>query len=84
MAILDNAARVEVWADLMRQLSNDGETIGVTKPELRAVINDLDAFMDAHASDINAAIPQPARGALTVQQKALILSYVVLKRYKVI
>ena len=84
MAVLPNAERVEVWAEYMRQLSNDGESIGVTKPDLRDAVNALDDFMDANAGVINAAIPQPARGTLTTQQKALLLSYVVLKRYKVI
>jgi len=84
MAKLDEPTRVEVWADLMRKFSNDGETIGITKPDLRAAVNALDDFMDDNAGTINGAIPQPARGSLTSAQKAIMLSFVVLKRYEVI
>ena len=84
MAILDEAARSKVWADLMRRFSNDGEVVGVNKLDLRAAINALDSFMDDHAADINTTLPLPARTELTVQQKAIMLSYVVLKRYEVI
>ena len=81
---MNAASRTEVWAELMRDFSTNGESIGVTKPELKAAVDALDDFLDGNAGTINAAIPQPARGTLTVQQKALMLSYVVLKRYKVI
>jgi hypothetical protein len=84
MTKLTELERADMWADFMRELSSDGQSIGITKQELRAAIDALDDFMDDSAATINAAIPQPARTSLTVQQKALMLSYVVLKRYKVI
>jgi hypothetical protein len=84
MAVLNEVSRVEVWADLMRQLSNDGDSIGINKVDLRAAVNALDDFMDNNEGAVNSALPQQARSALTVQQKALLLSFVVLKRYKVI
>jgi len=84
MAVLNEASRIEVWAELMRQYSNDGESIGINKADLRAAVDALDTFMDNNAAAINSALPQPARGGLTTPQKAIMLSYVVLKRYKVI
>jgi hypothetical protein len=84
MAVLNEASRVEVWADLMRQLSNDGDAIGINKADLRAAVDALDDFMDNNEGAVDSALPQPARSTLAVQQKALLLSYVVLKRYKVI
>ena len=84
MAVLDEASRTEVWAELMRKYSRDGETIGITKQDLRAAVDALDDFMDANAATINNALPQPAKAELTSAQKALMLSFVVLKRYKVI
>ena len=84
MAVLDEASRVEVWAELMRKYSSDGESIGINKPDLRTAVDALDTFMNTNAATINNALPQPAKSALTVQQKALMLSYVVLKRYRVI
>lgn len=85
MAILDEADRVEVWAELMRKYSRDGETIGaITKADLRTAVDALDDFMNANAATINNALPEPAKAVLTPAQKALMLSFVVLKRYKVI
>ena len=84
MAILDEASRVAVWAELMRKYSSDGNNIGITKQDLRAAVDALDDFMDDNAGTINNALPEPAKGSLTPAQKALMLSFVVLKRYKVI
>ena len=84
MAVLDEASRIEVWAELMRKYSRDGETIGINKADLRAAVNAVDNYMDNNAAAMNNELPQPAKGTLTPAQKALILSYVVLKRYKVI
>lgn len=81
MAVLDETNRAAVWAEYMRKLSSDGESIGVTKPELRAAVNALDTFLEDNAAAINSAIPQPARSALTTTQKALLLNYVVTQRY---
>ena len=68
-------------SDAMQFFSRSGDVIAVKKADLRAAIDALDAFMDANAATLNAAIPQPARGALTAGQKALLLSYVLAKRY---
>jgi hypothetical protein len=84
MAVLDEASRVQVWAELMRKYSSDGDSIGINKADLRAAVDALDTFMNDNAATINNALPEPAKGVLTVQQKALMLSYVVLKRYRVI
>ena len=81
MATLADGARLEVWAELMRKWSADGQAVGVTKPDLRAAVNAVDDFMHANASAINNAIPQPARAALTTQQKAILLQFVVQRRY---
>jgi len=81
MAILSDDSRREVWADAMRQFSNDREPVGITKADLRAAVDALDTFLNSNASAINTAIPQPARGALTTAQKARLLMYVIQRRY---
>jgi len=83
MAVLPDNDRLEVWAELMRKYSANGETVGITKPDLRAAVNAIDDFMNNNASTLNAALPLPARTELTTEQKALILTYVVNKRYLV-
>ena len=60
-----------------------GTLAPLAKADLRAAVDAVDDFLDANAATINAAIPQPARGALTTKQKALLLMYVVAKRYNV-
>lgn len=79
MALLTDPDRANVNADYQR---TEAAAFGpLTKADLRAAVNALDAYLDANAAAINAAIPQPARGALTSAQKARLLSLVVLKRY---
>ena len=81
MAVLTDGARVEVWADIMREVSAERQPIGVTKPELRAAVNAIDAWLNDNAAALNSAIPQPARSALTTPQKARLLKAVITRRY---
>ena len=81
MATLTDAQRRELWAEYMREISNERELINVTKQDLRAAVDALDEFLHSNAAAINAAIPQPARGQLTAAQKARLLMYVIRQRY---
>lgn len=82
MAQMSDADRAACNAEYMRELSNAREALGgVTKADLRAAVNGLDAYLDANAAAINNAIPQPARAALTTAQKARLLMFVVARRY---
>lgn len=81
MAVLTTEQRRTLWAELMQELSKDGETVGITKPDLRAAVDAIDTWLDGNAATINTAIPQPARGALTAAQKARMLMFVVKYRY---
>jgi len=83
MAVLPDADRAQLWADLMREMSAGAESCGVIKADLRAAIDAADAWADANAASYNAALPQPARGALTARQKARLLMYVIKRRYEV-
>jgi hypothetical protein len=78
MAVLADALRRALWAEFM-QVNRDPVTI--TKADLRAAVDAIDAWLDANATALNTAIPQPARGALTAAQKARLLAMVALKRY---
>lgn len=79
MAVLTPEERAEVHAEYIR---NESETFGaVTKADLLAAVNALDAYFDGAASAINTAIPQPARGVLTVEQKSRLVRYVLRRRY---
>lgn len=80
MAIMSTNDRAECWADFMRS-PDVGEALGLTKPDLLAAVNALDQFMSDNATALNAALPQPARGALTTPQKARLLTWVIRWRY---
>ena len=81
MAVLPDLDRISVWADLMRKYSDDHLSIGIVKDDLRAAVDALDQYLSDNAATINAALPLPARTSLTQQQKAILLMYVVEKRY---
>ena len=81
MAALSDPERQELTDAIARELSNLRIVLGaVTKADLRAAINAADAWADANAAAFNAALPQPARAALTAKQKNYLLEYVLRKR----
>lgn len=79
MAALSPADRAAIWKAYMAE--EHGVHAPITKADIQAAANALDDFFDANATAINAAIPQPARGALTVAQKSRLVRYVIQKRY---
>lgn len=77
MAILPEDDLRLIWRGLMTR----GEFPGnVLKADLRAAVDALDAWVDANAAALNAALPQPFRGQATVAHKALLLAFVALRR----
>jgi hypothetical protein len=83
MAILPVLDRKQIWRGLMRYWSREREGLGLTKEDLQAAIDGVDAWVDANATSMNQAIPQPARNNLTTVQKSLLLVAVVLRRFNV-
>lgn len=83
MANLSAAQRAELWAAYMQDISEAREPCAITKAQLRAAVDALDAWLETNAATINTAIPQPARGSLTAPQKARLLTYVIRQRYLV-
>jgi hypothetical protein len=81
MTILIDQDRFDVWADIMRLVSADKETVSTTKTDLRAAVNAVDDWVNTNASGLNTAIPQPARSALSSTQKARLLMLVIQKRF---
>lgn len=80
MAVLGDADRADCTADFQRDRAT-GQFGLVTKADLRAAVNGLDDYLNTNAAAINSAIPQPARAQLTTPQKALLMVYVITKRY---
>lgn len=81
MAVLTAQQRIDCAADWQRNFA-PGETIAVTKADLKAALDAIDNWVDANAASFNTSIPQPARANLTAAQKARLLLYVVRKRFE--
>lgn len=81
MAVLPDNDRRDVWAELMRRLSDERRSITINKDQLRAAVDAADAWTDANAASFNSALPAAARNGLTTAQKALLLVYVVTRRH---
>lgn len=79
MAALSDNDRADIAAQFNR---DNSEAMGaLTKPQIRAVVDALDDFLNTNAAAINAAIPTPQRTTLTTPQKARLFGLVVRKRY---
>lgn len=81
MAVLIEQDRFDVWAEVMRH-KDFVSASGVTKADLRAAADAIDNYLNTNASAINTAIPQPARANLSTPVKALLLMFVIQKRYQ--
>ena len=66
-------------AQIAAALDTDGP-LTLTKDHLAAAVAGIDDYIEANAAAMNAAIPQPARGALSADQKAALFAYTALRR----
>jgi hypothetical protein len=83
MAVLLGSERARARSDFTMLLMAATEEISLTRPELQAAIDATDAWIDANAASFNAALPLPARAALTTKQKARLFMAVAKRRYEV-
>lgn len=81
MAKLTTAEQQEIRRGLARWWSQELEPIGVTKPDLLAAVDALDTFFDDNAATINNALPAAAKTNLTTDQKAILTTAVIARRY---
>ena len=80
MAALSLADRADITALVQRTAECPG---GLTKAQLRAVVDALDNWWEATgAAAANAAIPQPQRGILTTRQKAFLFQAMLDKKFR--
>jgi hypothetical protein len=81
--VLNQDDRRELWAQFMRKLSALRDTdnpLNLTKVQLREAVDAVDDWVDANAASLNQALPESARNALSVEQKAMLLKAVVTRR----
>lgn len=78
MAILSNADRTAVWAETMKKNTQE---FSLTKQNLRAAVDAADQWVEDNKAAFNSALPGVAQAALTVSQKAQLLTFVATKRF---
>lgn len=81
MAVLSDNDRLAGYVEFLNLRNLDRDALEITKPNVRAAFDALDDWVTSQQATINAAIPQPARTALTTPQKAKLLIAVLNRRY---
>lgn len=81
---LTTQQRSQVWGALMRAAAEDPVPGTITKADLRAAVDACDDWIDANAASFNAALPQPFRGQANLNQKILLLAFVLERRRRAI
>lgn len=84
MPVLSAAERKTLSAEYQRDCSSERKSILLSKADLQAAIDAIDAWAEANAAAFNQAIPQPARNSLTAKEKANLLFRVLRKRFEVV
>lgn len=80
MAVLGTAARVGIFRLIQRYWSDQRESAGFTKAQLQAAVNAADDWADTNAASYNTALPAAFRNSATLQQKTMLLMYVIARR----
>lgn len=85
MTTLGDDDRRAIWGKFMSDASARRELIGsgITKQELRAVVDAIDQWIDDNAAAFNAVLPEPGRTQLTTKQKVEIFMAIVKRRWEV-
>lgn len=81
MAVLPASDRVLGYVEYLRLRNLERDALEITKSNVKAAFDALDDWVNSQQSTINAAIPLPARTALTTAQKAMLLIAVLDRRY---
>lgn len=77
---LTGEKRQEITDELQRVISDARLEIGISKAEIRATVNAIDAWVDANATSFNNALPAGPRAVLTAKQKMFVFEYILRER----
>jgi hypothetical protein len=80
---IKNEQITEARQKISKYLSNNRIETEATKQDFDDALEGLDSYLDDNAAAINQAIPESARAKLNVNEKAMILKYLVDKRMEV-
>lgn len=77
MAVMDATNQARCRAQYMREQATSS---GLTKADLAAAITAADAWADSNANAYNSALPVPFRTTANGAEKAMLLTYVIMRR----
>jgi hypothetical protein len=80
MAVLTETQRFKVWGALMREWQALGQPPTVVKGDIRAAVDATDDWIETNQANFNAALPDPFRSNMSLEQKTLLFCFVALKR----
>jgi len=80
VAALPDQDRARTSIAFQRSCSTLGLGLDLTKPQLRAAVDAVDAWCEDNATSYNQGLPAAARNALTAAEKSLLLAYVCMRR----
>ncbi len=80
MAVLSQQDRADAAAEGMRD-NRLGTLTNMLKTDWSAAVNAADDWLNANAASFNNALPAAAKTNMTTSQKALLLMFVISKRY---
>lgn len=80
MAVLADQDRTDVAAEGMRD-GRLGTLTNMVKTDWRAAVDAADTWINSNSASYNSALPATARNNMTASQKALLLMFVITKRY---
>jgi hypothetical protein len=83
MAVLSDPDRAAISALYQSECSSARIPIPLTRAQVRAAIDAVDAWADANAASYNSALPAAARNNLTSKEKASLLVYVLRRRWEI-
>jgi len=79
--VMTNTDRIAVMRQFAKKIFQDAKaTANMDTVELKAAVDAVDGWVDANRGPYNNALPAPFKTTATPQQKALLLTYVVMKR----
>ena len=81
--LLTEQEKINIWAEVQRELSSKFESISVHKAGLRSAVDSIDSWIESNLVSFNQSIPEPARTKLTTKQKLRIFSLIIKHRWEV-
>ena len=82
MSVMQAGDRKAAFVDFVEEIKQRGNPFNLAKADTQAAVDAADQWASDNAASFNSALPVAARTTLSAAEKALLLAFVVLKRYR--